>query len=575
MSNTLPADFITKLKTDYNSGNGSIYQCYQDVYSYISSNQNTLGLDAGTLFWYQQAVQINDPDNSSFSLSRDFIRSETAYGERLDGKTPDDNGQAVSDDIGRHVIGSIIDSASILSLPQLLGQDISVAISDFGLTIGGWGGSFYYWTSAPQYSNGTTGSTPGDQISAALVSGTDFDKGGQFDKFLAANAAAANDTRPVDFSHGVTGFLADLKNIGQTAYNASAPLSVKEDLFSRMYDIASGAPIVGSPDVIDGNIYDEGTGKWSSVTTSTTELGANLIANAPTLSAGDLSAERQYRTAHSTIFGGSNAPQSDTSDGGLQLGYSVGAHVNDDESYSFITYQQASVTDGLGAILSNNIYNPSGGIVESISGATGPNQYGSYTSGGDVWSADGSNIVASELLSATTPDTNQTPELVAFTPVSGDWSRDQMNFLGGSNTISSITLDKTDGTSLILYLPNEGSQAWSASFYSSAGSVDKTISYGAAYDPQTQQETMGTTTYENGSSSTVLGVSDVNPISFLPADAPGSFQAAANLWSNDIAAAMNGTSSTTVASAVASSASLGQTMVAALTTHVSNANLLT
>ncbi|KXV69925.1 hypothetical protein AD951_04410, partial [Acetobacter malorum] len=343
MSNTLSSDFLAKLKTDFNSGNGSIYQCYQDIDSYISDNQNTLGLDSGTSFWYTQAVQINNPANTSYSLSRTFIRSETAYGELLDGKTPSDNGQEISDDIGRHVISSIIDTDSILTLPQLLGQDISVAINNYGLTIGGWGGSFYYWTSTPQYADGTTGQSPGDQISSGRVSGYDFDKGGQFDKFLAANAAASADTRAVNAEQGVATYLSGIKTIISTALNASAPIDVKEDLFARQYDIEYGAPIVGSADVIDGNVYDEATGKWSSLSTTTTEFGATVVASSPTISESDLSPERQYRLDHSSIVQGSTSPQGDST----QLGYSVGTHVNGDESYGQIIYQQASQTDGL------------------------------------------------------------------------------------------------------------------------------------------------------------------------------------------------------------------------------------
>lgn len=97
----------------------------------------------GTVFWFEQAQGIN----AGKSLSAIYIRRHTENGLNLTAVPHDKRQpmQALSDLIAHKVIYDILRDREIASLPDILSKDISVALREGKVSLGGWGGSFYYW----------------------------------------------------------------------------------------------------------------------------------------------------------------------------------------------------------------------------------------------------------------------------------------------------------------------------------------------------------------------------------------------------------------------------------------------
>lgn len=53
--------------------------------------------------------------------------------------------QAPSNDIARKVINDVLDEGEVKPLADILHRDISIALDDGKVSLGGWGGAFYYW----------------------------------------------------------------------------------------------------------------------------------------------------------------------------------------------------------------------------------------------------------------------------------------------------------------------------------------------------------------------------------------------------------------------------------------------
>ncbi|MFO0454553.1 MAG: calcium-binding protein, partial [Planctomycetota bacterium] len=98
------------------------------------------GASSELYFWLDQASRTNGGDvNSPASF---FLRQVTSHG--LGGATTRAV-QDISNAIGRAVYDDINDNGALPSLTQIITQDAQTAIRVGGMTIGGWGGSFYYW----------------------------------------------------------------------------------------------------------------------------------------------------------------------------------------------------------------------------------------------------------------------------------------------------------------------------------------------------------------------------------------------------------------------------------------------
>lgn len=142
-----PADLARiNLAVDLNApgGVGVYANAYREVVA-INGERAAQGLptlDPATLYWFERATQINE--NNPLSAANSFIRGVTVNGLEWNG-LDSSNIQGISNRIGQQVLDDINGSGTVPAVGQLLVNDISSAL-DFGdMTVGGWGGSFYYW----------------------------------------------------------------------------------------------------------------------------------------------------------------------------------------------------------------------------------------------------------------------------------------------------------------------------------------------------------------------------------------------------------------------------------------------
>lgn len=196
-----------------------------------------------SLFWYQHAGDINA--NNSNDFGNLFIRNNALYGLAWDGKV-NVNLQEVSDHIANSVITDVVNSGKIYDTDGLLIHDIKSSLQYGGLTIGGWGGSFYYWSTPYE---GTV--TVGQAI---------LQDASQYNKFLASTtdgllktavAAVQSLAKTPTFDN----LWSAVQQAVPTAIQASAPLNVKADIVARAYDTLLGGNVAGDPNKIFGYIY--------------------------------------------------------------------------------------------------------------------------------------------------------------------------------------------------------------------------------------------------------------------------------------------------------------------------------
>ena len=137
----LTGEQIEQLRRTTQDGETNYAAGYDLIYGWAKSNP--AAQQDGTVFWFEQARGING-DNS---LSASFIRRHTDNGldladvpnsQRLDM-------QDLSNRIARGVTKDILANGEVAALPEILKKDISVALNDGHVRLGGWGGSFYYW----------------------------------------------------------------------------------------------------------------------------------------------------------------------------------------------------------------------------------------------------------------------------------------------------------------------------------------------------------------------------------------------------------------------------------------------
>jgi hypothetical protein len=140
------------------------------------------GAASDQYYWFDQAARINSGDVSSSASV--FIRAATKYGLAADNQpTTDSNIQKISDDIGAKVFADL-SKGNLPPFSQQLAQDIGAAIRTGHMTIGGWGGAFYFWNEPYTTPQGTVTTVGG----AILASDTERAK------FLEVNKMAIADT---------------------------------------------------------------------------------------------------------------------------------------------------------------------------------------------------------------------------------------------------------------------------------------------------------------------------------------------------------------------------------------------
>ena len=112
------------------------------------------------------------------------------------------NLQAISDGIAANVLGQVIDDGGVPALEAIASHDISLALSQGSISLGGWGGSFYYWDLAYTDESGTF--TVGQRIMGDAA---------DLEKFIAVNAQAAIETLGVEISEFARIFGGDTSGI--------------------------------------------------------------------------------------------------------------------------------------------------------------------------------------------------------------------------------------------------------------------------------------------------------------------------------------------------------------------------
>ena len=291
----------------------------------------------------------------------------TSYGLRLDGY-PGNNTQQISNDIAHNVIGQVLMGGGLPSISNLLGDDVGTAIYSDNLTVGGWGGSFYYWNEMPTGQSMSVGAL----ITADVQPGESWDGGdedgldGQYDKFVASNAGAIADSLPVYTAASLES--AVLSTFG---HGAEVPNYIGLQLFGRAIDIQEhGTAIVGDPNVIFDLYYDtyqKTWYDWSSLNDQAETLGVALLPTAITESTeiASLSAEQSYRAANQSLVGGSNSngigpKATDNSNDNF------GTIVQGDGSYSTISVVSGQSTDETQAFADVKVYSSSGSLGMSV-----------------------------------------------------------------------------------------------------------------------------------------------------------------------------------------------------------------
>lgn len=121
---------------------------YAAMYKYIA-DQMSAGLIPGysqdQLYWFREAAAVNANEESSPAAF--FIRDMTRLGMGLS-STSDPEIQAVSNALGQEIFNQINADSAVPDFTTQLNDDISVSLKNAGLTIGEWGGSFYFWNAA-------------------------------------------------------------------------------------------------------------------------------------------------------------------------------------------------------------------------------------------------------------------------------------------------------------------------------------------------------------------------------------------------------------------------------------------
>ncbi len=220
-----------------NGGTQNFYLGYKYISDVIANNNQ---VDAATKVWFQRAAEINSNDPNS--AANTFIRSVAGYGLQYSGQIGDLN--KATNDIGTSVIGDILNnSKGIPALDVLVGYDISTALSDNNISIGGWGGGFYYWNLTVTIGIETL--TLGEFITKTPA---------EYNKFVAANAAALVKTVGSEWNGAPS--QAEYLDMLQFGFGSDLPLAIKMDILDRAISSSSSSNYAGSPNMITGFTLD-------------------------------------------------------------------------------------------------------------------------------------------------------------------------------------------------------------------------------------------------------------------------------------------------------------------------------
>ena len=165
-------------------------QQYEAMYRYIADEIKTGhinvigGTNSSQYYWFDQAARINAADTQSPASF--FIRAATRYGLAANGKSATAADiQKISDSIGKKVYEDIQNKKALPAFSQQLNADISAAIDKGGMTLGSWGGAFYFWRETYIDPKTREVTTVGDYILSHPA---------ELEKFISVNSKAIADT---------------------------------------------------------------------------------------------------------------------------------------------------------------------------------------------------------------------------------------------------------------------------------------------------------------------------------------------------------------------------------------------
>ncbi len=164
---------VATLNAITDNGQNNFWEGYTYIYSILDGDPENQDF----LYWLEKAIEINS--DYFESEANTYIRAVTRNGLMFSGR--DASAEIIqrnSDIIGGKVIGDILTSGTTPNVEDLIKFDVSTAIGRGGQSIGGWGGSFYYWNLVWTDDGQTVGQSIGDNLV-------------EYDKFITANAKAA------------------------------------------------------------------------------------------------------------------------------------------------------------------------------------------------------------------------------------------------------------------------------------------------------------------------------------------------------------------------------------------------
>jgi hypothetical protein len=118
-------------------------EMYRYVFDEVQANR-IQGMPSAQVYWFEQAAKINSNDPNSAAAV--FIRSSTRSGLIASGVKPTQSViNEISNEIGKLVYEDIINNSKIPPFTNQLNTDISAALQKGNISIGSWGGAFFYW----------------------------------------------------------------------------------------------------------------------------------------------------------------------------------------------------------------------------------------------------------------------------------------------------------------------------------------------------------------------------------------------------------------------------------------------
>lgn len=477
-------------------------KCYMDILTIINKYTVEYPLSKKALYWYQEAQKINDPSNSSDAKT--FIRDVATTGNLLSGHTLDT--QAVSNAIANNVAKTVA-SGQILGINELLGTDAYTAFSEFNVTIGGWGGSFYYWNTNLFNKEAGINFTPGSEILKNVpYAGASYDMGGEYDKFLASNSYGMYQV--INTQGPWTVVLNGLESI--IGKGAELPYRQTYDLVARVLEERdNNSPIVGDPNAIDQYQYDSSTGKWFTTNIKQnigfgSSLSGTYVTDATTTK--NLNSEREYRESHSNItidnakkFEDSNTIPSSQSNTKNNETSQSSIYIDNNKNLEETTFTPASGSEDPFNSLTQTETNANGLTFLNATQETLPGQISPENE--TIALMDSSKKISmSEVFSNIDPETGQkTDNLNLFevslfnTGVSNN-ENSNINYITGvieNGSLQNETVLYKDGSSVEHIF--KASKYWEEMKINSSGIPTSDISYGETTDPNTGNTVVGTT----------------------------------------------------------------------------------